>query len=51
MVIEVKISIIREIVTRRSKLKESQKSNYAKKLTNEGQRHWIHPLKKKNDGK
>ena len=50
MVIEVKVNVIREITTRKSKLR-NERLKLGGKLTIEGQRHWIHLVKTKNDDK
>ena len=51
MAIKVKVNVIREIMTRTSsKLRKSElKSNG--KPTTESQMYWIHPVRKRNDGK
>ena len=52
MVIEVKDSVIGEIMARTSKKKIKKESlNQAEKLTSEGQRLLIHPVKTRTDGK
>ena len=49
MVIEVKVNIVKQVMTRMSKLKREPK--LGGKPTDEGQRHWIDPVKTKDDGK
>ena len=51
MIIEVKINIIEEFMTRMSKLRKQELKLVGGKPTPEGQRHWIDPVKTKNDGK
>ena len=50
MVIEVKVNIIGELITRTSKLRKGKKEK-GEKPTSEGQRRLIHPANSRNDGK
>ena len=51
MIIEVKVNIIEEFMTRMSKLRKQELKLVGGKPTPEGQRHWIDLVKTKNDGK
>ena len=51
MVIEVKVNVIREVMTGTSKFRIMSSYILGGKPTTEGQKDWIHPLKTKSDGK
>ena len=51
MVIEVRVNILRELITRTSKLRKLKLKLSEKPTTTEGEKHWIDPVKTKIDGK